>query len=108
MILLRVFGGAARTPRLAAPLERFNKDLRGLTMNDKIPGETFVDARRFSNRVSERTVSSRKRRTFPSMEDFERRLDRKQAAGFLTERGYRTAPATLAKLPSVWAGPAFH
>ena len=30
--------------------------------------------------------------------DYERRLDRKQSAAFLTERGYRTAPATLAKL----------
>jgi hypothetical protein len=38
----------------------------------------------------------------------ERRLDRKQAAQFLTERGYRTAHATLAKLACVGGGPTFH
>ena len=37
----------------------------------------------------------------------ERRLDRKQAAQFLTDRGYRTAPATLAKLACVGGGPTF-
>lgn len=40
--------------------------------------------------------------------DHERRLDRKQAAQFLTERGYRTAHATLAKLACVGGGPTFH
>jgi len=41
------------------------------------------------------------------MNDYERRLDRKHAAQFLTERGYRTAPATLAKLACIGGGPAF-
>jgi hypothetical protein len=40
-------------------------------------------------------------------EDVQRRLDRKQAAVFLTERGYRTAPATLAKLACLGGGPVF-
>jgi hypothetical protein len=39
--------------------------------------------------------------------DYERRLDRKQSAHFLTQRGYRTAPATLAKLASIGGGPSF-
>jgi len=39
--------------------------------------------------------------------DDERRLDRKEAAQFLTSRGYRTAPATLAKLACLGGGPAF-
>lgn len=34
-------------------------------------------------------------------------LDRKQAAQFLTERGYRTAHATLAKLACLGGGPIF-
>jgi hypothetical protein len=38
---------------------------------------------------------------------YERKLDRKEAARFLTERGYRTAPATLAKLACLGGGPAF-
>jgi hypothetical protein len=37
--------------------------------------------------------------------EFEQRLDRRQAAAFLTDRGYRTAPATLAKLASIGGGP---
>ena len=41
------------------------------------------------------------------IDDYERRLDRKHAAQFLTERGYRTAPATLAKLACIGGGPAF-
>jgi hypothetical protein len=39
--------------------------------------------------------------------DVQRRLDRKEAAQFLTARGFRTAPATLAKLACVGGGPAF-
>jgi hypothetical protein len=39
--------------------------------------------------------------------DIERRLDRKEAASFLTARGYRTAPATLAKLACIGGGPPF-
>ena len=39
--------------------------------------------------------------------EFEQRLDRRQAAAFLTARGYRTAPATLAKLASIGGGPTF-
>jgi hypothetical protein len=39
--------------------------------------------------------------------DIERRLDRKEAASFLTAHGYRTAPATLAKLACIGGGPAF-
>ena len=39
--------------------------------------------------------------------EFECRLDRRQAAAFLTEREYRTAPATLAKLASIGGGPTF-
>jgi len=41
------------------------------------------------------------------LNEIERRLDRKQAAQFLTERGYRTAPATLAKLACIGGGPTF-
>jgi hypothetical protein len=37
----------------------------------------------------------------------ESRLDRQQAAAFLTANGYRTAPATLAKLASMGGGPVF-
>jgi len=39
--------------------------------------------------------------------NFEPKLDRRQAAQFLTERGYRTAPATLAKLACIGGGPTF-
>ena len=39
--------------------------------------------------------------------DHERRLDRKQAAQFLTDFGYRTAHATLAKLACIGGGPTF-
>ena len=39
--------------------------------------------------------------------DIQRRLDRKEAAQFLTAQGYRTAPATLAKLACIGGGPAF-
>jgi hypothetical protein len=39
--------------------------------------------------------------------EFEYRLDRRQAAAFLTARGYRTAPATLAKLACIGGGPTF-
>ena len=39
--------------------------------------------------------------------EFECRLDRRQAAALLTARGYRTAPATLAKLACVGDGPTF-
>jgi hypothetical protein len=41
------------------------------------------------------------------MNAFECRLDRKQAAQFLTDRGYRTAAATLAKLACIGGGPTF-
>jgi hypothetical protein len=37
----------------------------------------------------------------------EPRLNRKEAADFLTKLGYRTAPATLAKLASIGGGPIF-
>jgi hypothetical protein len=40
--------------------------------------------------------------------EYERRLGRKEAAQFLTDRGYRTAPATLAKLACLGGGPPFH
>jgi len=39
--------------------------------------------------------------------DVQRRLDRQEAAQFLTSHGYRTAPATLAKLACVGGGPTF-
>jgi hypothetical protein len=39
--------------------------------------------------------------------DYDRLFDRKEAAFFLTERGYRTAPATLAKLACIGGGPTF-
>ena len=39
--------------------------------------------------------------------DVERRLDRKLAAQFLTDLGYKTAPATLAKLACIGGGPTF-
>jgi hypothetical protein len=39
--------------------------------------------------------------------DYERRFGRKEAAQYLTERGFRTAPATLAKLACIGGGPAF-
>jgi hypothetical protein len=38
---------------------------------------------------------------------FDRRLDTRQAAAFLVERGYRVAPATLNKLRCVGGGPEF-
>jgi hypothetical protein len=37
----------------------------------------------------------------------ELQLDRKQAAEFLTSRGFKTAPATLAKLACLGGGPVF-
>jgi hypothetical protein len=37
----------------------------------------------------------------------DRRLSRREAADYLTERGYRTAASTLAKLASVGGGPVF-
>jgi hypothetical protein len=37
----------------------------------------------------------------------ERLLDRKEAAQFLTSRGFKTAPATLAKLACLGGGPVF-
>ena len=40
--------------------------------------------------------------------NFQPQLDRKQAAALLTERGFRTAPATLAKLACIGGGPTFH
>jgi hypothetical protein len=39
--------------------------------------------------------------------NIQRRLDRKEAASFLTSHGYRTAPATLAKLACLGGGPVF-
>jgi hypothetical protein len=39
--------------------------------------------------------------------DLDRRLDRKEGAQFLTTHGYRTAPATLAKLAVLGGGPVF-
>lgn len=36
------------------------------------------------------------------------KLGRKEAAQFLTDRGYKTAPATLAKLACIGGGPTFH
>ena len=39
--------------------------------------------------------------------DHVRRLSRKEAADFLTNLGYKTAPATLAKLASIGGGPVF-
>jgi hypothetical protein len=39
--------------------------------------------------------------------EYQRRLGRREAAQFLTERGYRTAPATLAKLACIGGGPLF-
>jgi hypothetical protein len=41
------------------------------------------------------------------VQDCERLLGRKDAAQFLTERGYKTAPATLAKLACLGGGPQF-
>jgi hypothetical protein len=35
------------------------------------------------------------------------KLGRKEAAQFLTDRGYKTAPATLAKLACLGGGPTF-
>jgi hypothetical protein len=37
----------------------------------------------------------------------ERRLTRREAADFLSERGYRVAPTTLAKYATVGGGPIF-
>ena len=39
--------------------------------------------------------------------DYERRLSRKEAAKFLTDLGYWTARATLAKLACIGGGPPF-
>jgi hypothetical protein len=36
-----------------------------------------------------------------------RRIGRKEAAQFLTDQGYKTAPATLAKLACIGGGPSF-
>jgi hypothetical protein len=41
------------------------------------------------------------------MTSIERRLDTRQAAAFLTDLGFRTAPATLNKLRCVGGGPEF-
>jgi hypothetical protein len=41
------------------------------------------------------------------LNEIERRLSRKEAAHFLTDLGYRTAPATLAKLACLGGGPVF-
>jgi hypothetical protein len=41
-------------------------------------------------------------------QEYERRIGRKEAAQYLTERGYRTAHATLAKLECLGGGPTFH
>jgi hypothetical protein len=38
----------------------------------------------------------------------EKALGRKEAAQFLSERGYKTALATLAKLACIGGGPVFH
>ena len=37
----------------------------------------------------------------------DRRLTRREASDYLTERGYRVAPTTLAKYATVGGGPAF-
>jgi hypothetical protein len=39
--------------------------------------------------------------------NFEKKLGRKDAAQFLTDQGYKTAPATLAKLACIGGGPVF-
>lgn len=39
--------------------------------------------------------------------DDDRRLTRREAADFLTTRGYRVAPTTLAKYATVGGGPLF-
>lgn len=39
--------------------------------------------------------------------EYVRRLSRREAADFLTGQGYKTAPATLAKLASIGGGPVF-
>jgi hypothetical protein len=41
------------------------------------------------------------------IDEYERRLGRKDAAQFLTDKGYKTAPATLAKLACIGGGPVF-
>jgi hypothetical protein len=41
------------------------------------------------------------------VQDCERLLNRKDAAQYLTERGYKTAPTTLAKLACLGGGPSF-
>jgi hypothetical protein len=42
------------------------------------------------------------------VQDCDRLLGRKDAAQYLTERGYKTATATLAKLACLGGGPTFH
>ena len=39
--------------------------------------------------------------------EYVRKLGRKEAAQFLTDRGFKTAPATLAKLACIGGGPQF-
>jgi hypothetical protein len=39
--------------------------------------------------------------------DIVRRLSRREASEFLSARGYKTAPATLAKLACIGGGPMF-
>jgi hypothetical protein len=41
------------------------------------------------------------------MSEIERHLSRKEAAEFLTQSGYRTAPSTLAKLACLGGGPTY-
>ena len=41
------------------------------------------------------------------VDEYERRLGRKEAAQFLTDQGYKTAPATLARLACIGGGPQF-
>ena len=41
------------------------------------------------------------------IDNFERRLNRREAAEWLTKYGFRTAEATLAKLATVGGGPAY-
>lgn len=40
-------------------------------------------------------------------QEIERRLNRREASEFLTQRGFRIAPATLAKLAVIGGGPSF-
>jgi hypothetical protein len=58
-------------------------------------------------RRSARASVRQRRSTILRIDNLERRLNRREAAEWLTTHGYRTAEATLAKLATVGGGPTY-